>query len=67
MLRLKEIPVFEPVPGQVLVQAAAAGVNFMGIGVRSGIYGLERPLPFTLGVQGPAGSWHSERASISSA
>jgi NADPH2:quinone reductase len=52
MLRLKEIPVFEPGPGQVLIQTAAAGVNFMDIGVRSGIYGLERPLPFTLGVEG---------------
>jgi len=52
MLELREIPVFEPGPGQVLIQTAAAGVNFMDIGVRSGMYWLERPLPFTLGVEG---------------
>jgi NADPH:quinone reductase len=44
-----------PGPGQVLVQVAASGVNFMDIGVRQGHFWREMPYPKTLGVEG-AGS-----------
>ncbi|MFS2112487.1 quinone oxidoreductase [Sphingomonas sp. Sphisp140] len=44
----------EPVagPGEVLVGIAAAGVNFMDIGVRNGMAWHELPLPRALGVEG---------------
>lgn len=44
----------EPVaaPGQVLVKIAAAGVNFMDIGVRQGIAWTDSPNPKILGVEG---------------
>lgn len=44
----------EPVPasGQVLVEVAAAGVNFMDIGVRQGMTWTDQPFPRTLGVEG---------------
>jgi NADPH:quinone reductase len=38
--------------GQVLVKVAAAGVNFMDIGVRQGSFWTEMPLPRALGVEG---------------
>ncbi|MDM0015809.1 quinone oxidoreductase [Variovorax sp. J22P168] len=38
--------------GQVLVKVAAAGVNFMDIGVRQGNFWSEMPLPRALGVEG---------------
>jgi NADPH2:quinone reductase len=43
-----------PVPGagQVLVQVAVAGVNFMDIGVRQGMFWDEMPNPKILGVEG---------------
>lgn len=52
VLSVQERP--EPVPaaGQVLVQVAAAGVNFMDIGVRQGTAWTEQPFPRTLGVEG---------------
>ncbi len=42
----------EPAPGEVLVQVAAAGVNFMDIGVRQGMAWNEIPDPKILGVEG---------------
>lgn len=44
----------DPVPqaGQVLVQIAVAGVNFMDIGVREGMAWSEMPNPKILGVEG---------------
>ncbi|MDQ8727381.1 quinone oxidoreductase [Bradyrhizobium sp. LHD-71] len=44
----------EPVlaPGNVLVEVAAAGVNFMDIGVRQGMAWTEMPNPKVLGVEG---------------
>ena len=46
-LRYEEAPRPEPGPGQALVQVAAAGVNFIDIYQREGIYKV--PLPATLG------------------
>lgn len=41
-----------PGPGKVLVEVAAAGVNFMDIGVRQGMAWTEMPDPKVLGVEG---------------
>src|ERR1700737_4847168 len=41
-----------PHPGQVLVEVAAAGVNFMDTGVRRGQIWTEMPLPRAMGVEG---------------
>ena len=47
VLRYEEVPHPEPGPGQALVQVAAAGVNFIDIYQREGVYKI--PLPATLG------------------
>ena len=41
-----------PGGGQVLIEVAAAGVNFMDIGVRQGMAWTEMPDPKVLGVEG---------------
>ena len=50
VLRLTERDVPEPGTGQVLVEVAAAGVNFIDTYHRSGLYPVA--LPFTLGLEG---------------
>jgi NADPH:quinone reductase len=50
VLELVDLPDPEPGPGQVLVDVAAAGVNFIDTYQRSGTYPL--PLPFGLGSEG---------------
>lgn len=45
-----EVPVPEPGPGQVLVQTAAAGLNFIETYQRSGVYSVD--YPFTPGSEG---------------
>jgi NADPH2:quinone reductase len=52
VLQLSDSPIPTPPAGQILVQVARAGVNFIDIYQRSGlgIYGLD--LPFTPGVEG---------------
>jgi len=52
--RLQSADLSDPVPGQgqVLVQVAAAGVNFMDIGVRQGMAWTDVPNPKVLGVEG---------------
>ena len=56
----------DPVPGagQVLVQVAIAGVNFMDIGVRQGMAWNEMPNPKILGVEG-AGRVTARRGRLS--
>ncbi|MEG9225315.1 quinone oxidoreductase family protein [Aeromicrobium sp. Sec7.5] len=49
-LRLEEIAVPDPGPGELLVEVLAAGVNFIDTYQRSGAYAT--PLPFTLGKEG---------------
>ena len=49
-LHLVELPTPTPGAGQALVRVEAAGVNFIDIYQRSGLYKLE--LPFTLGQEG---------------
>ena len=49
-LELTELPTPQPGAGEALVRVEAAGVNFIDIYQRSGVYKL--PLPFTLGQEG---------------
>jgi NADPH2:quinone reductase len=50
VLRLEEQQEARPGPGQVRVRTAAAGVNFIDVYFRTGLY--PRPLPFVEGVEG---------------
>lgn len=50
VLELQDVPAPQPRPGEALVRVEAAGVNFIDIYQRSGVYKL--PLPFTLGQEG---------------
>src|SRR5712664_2559223 len=52
MLEYVERPDPVPSPGEVLVEIAFAGVNFMDIGVRQGMAWTEVPDPKILGVEG---------------
>lgn len=52
VLKCVEMPDPVAAAGQVLVEVAAAGVNFMDIGVRQGNIWAEMPYPKTLGVEG---------------
>jgi NADPH2:quinone reductase len=47
VLRLEEVPVPTPGPGQVLIRVEAAGVNFIDVYQRKGLYPVQ--LPFTPG------------------
>jgi NADPH:quinone reductase len=49
-MKLEELPPPDPGPGQVLVQIAACGVNFIDIYHRTGLYKV--PLPYPLGIEG---------------
>lgn len=49
-LLVREIPVPEPGPGQVRVKVEAAGVNFIDVYQRTGLYPVEPP--FTPGMEG---------------
>lgn len=50
VLQLQDTPVREPGAGEAVVAVAAAGVNFIDIYQRSGVYPL--PLPFVSGSEG---------------
>lgn len=50
VLRVAEIDIPDPGPGQAQVRVAAAGVNFIDVYQRQGIYPI--PTPFTLGMEG---------------
>lgn len=51
-LELVDLPNAGPRPGTVLVAVAAAGVNFMDIGVRRGMACADVPEPKVIGVEG---------------
>jgi NADPH:quinone reductase len=50
VLRLEDVPIPEPGPGQLLVRVEAAGVNFTDIYHRTGLYKVQ--FPFTPGREG---------------
>ncbi|GAA5334147.1 MULTISPECIES: quinone oxidoreductase family protein [Thermus] len=50
VLRLEDLPLPEPGPGEVLVRLEAIGVNYIDTYKRKGLYPM--PLPFTLGEEG---------------
>ena len=47
VLDVQDLPVAEPGPGQVLVEVAAVGVNFIDVYQREGVYPM--PTPFVMG------------------
>src|ERR1700746_1043725 len=47
VLRLEDVPEPKPEAGQAVVKIEAAGVNFIDVYQRTGLYKV--PLPFTLG------------------
>ena len=47
VLEVRTVPDPEPAPGQVLIEVAASGVNFIDVYRRSGVYPV--PTPFVLG------------------
>ena len=49
-LKLEETPIPEPGSGQALVRVVAAGVNFLDVYQRTGLYKIA--LPYTCGVEG---------------
>jgi NADPH2:quinone reductase len=49
-MELVDVPTPQPGPGQALVRIAAAGVNFIDVYFRSGLY--KAPMPLTLGNEG---------------
>ncbi len=51
-LKLKEVHLPAPGPGQALVEVAAIGVNFMDVGTREGYRRGNTRLPLTIGVEG---------------
>jgi len=51
VLRLDNVPIPEPGPGQTLIRNKAAGVNFIDLHQRAGRYPLPK-LPVTLGMEG---------------
>jgi NADPH2:quinone reductase len=52
VMKLEEIPVPKPGPGQVLVRVKAAGVNPADTYMRNGSYAIKPPLPYTPGFDG---------------
>src|SRR5467141_1632379 len=51
-LKLKEVHLPAPGPGQALVEVAAIGVNFMDVGTREDYRRGNTRLPLTIGVEG---------------
>src|SRR5439155_1365465 len=50
VLRLEERELGDPGPGQVRIRIRAAGVNYIDVYFRTGLY--PRPLPFVAGLEG---------------
>jgi NADPH2:quinone reductase len=50
VLKLVELPVGEPGPGQIRIRHQACGLNFIDVYQRTGLY--QNPLPLTLGMEG---------------
>jgi len=50
VLQLADVPAPVPGPGEALVRQSAAGINYIDVYVRTGLY--KRPLPFVPGAEG---------------
>jgi NADPH2:quinone reductase len=50
VMQLEEVPTPKPQAGQVLVKLAAAGLNYIDVYQRTGLY--PNPLPYTMGLEG---------------
>jgi NADPH2:quinone reductase len=50
VLKLVDLPVGEPGPGQIRIRHEACGLNFIDVYQRTGLY--QNPLPLTLGMEG---------------
>ena len=50
VMKLVELPVGEPGPGQIRIRHHACGLNFIDVYQRTGLY--QNPLPLTLGMEG---------------
>src|ERR671939_231338 len=50
VLSYEDVPIPEPGPGEARVRLAAAGINFIDVYQRTGLYPIETP--FTLGLEG---------------
>jgi NADPH:quinone reductase len=61
-LQLVEVPIPEPGPGEIRVKQTAAGVNYIDVYLRTGVY--KREAPFLLGREG-AGSVDALGAGVS--
>ena len=62
VLRLEHRELADPGPGQVRIRTRAAGVNYIDVYFRTGLYA--RPLPFVAGLEG-AGEVESIGAGVS--
>ena len=58
VLKLDNVPIPEPGPGQTLIRNKAAGVNFIDLRQRAGRYPLPK-LPVTLGMEGAGLAWYT--------
>lgn len=52
VMRVESVPDFTPGPSQVVVRVHAAGVNPVDTYIRSGVYAVKPPLPYTPGIDG---------------
>jgi NADPH:quinone reductase len=50
VMRLEEVPDLKAGPGEVVVRTQAIGVNPVGTYIRSGMYAVKPPVPYTWGV-----------------
>jgi NADPH2:quinone reductase len=52
VMRVEDVPAFTPGPGEVVVRVHAAGLNPVDTYIRSGVYAIKPPLPYTPGSDG---------------
>jgi len=63
VMKVEDVAAMTPSPSQVLVRVRAAGVNPVDTYIRSGVYAVKPPLPYTPGIDG-AGEIESVGADV---